>query len=143
MNTVSKVIITTVIVVVVIAGGWWLIASRSTTNNESSNNTDSSQTGSEDTGEVQEAAATITYNGSEFTPNTITVKAGDTIEVVNNSSNVIYFASNEHPIHQDNTELNVGDIQPGSKVTFSITAPGTWEYHDHYNASAGGEITVE
>lgn len=142
MSTVSKVIITTIIVVIVIAGGWWLI-----TNMSANNSNDSGQTnGQNDTNEPaseEEVAATITYNGTEFTPASLTVQTDDVIKVVNNSENVIFFASDEHPTHLDNSELNVGDIEPGASATFSITSSGTWGYHDHYNAGAGGEIIVE
>jgi plastocyanin len=142
MSTVNKVIITTIIVVVVILGGWWLIASMSEDNsNESSNQ--NGQGESSEPSEDQEAAATITYNGNEFSPATITVKAGDIIKVVNDSDGVLFFASDEHPTHLDNSELNAGDIEPGASATFSITSSGTWGYHDHYNAGASGEIIVE
>lgn len=142
MSTVSKVIITTIIVVVVIVGGWWLIASMSANNSNDSGQTN----GQNDTNEPasdEEVAATVTYNGTEFTPASLTVQTGDIIEIVNNSENVMFFASDEHPTHLDNSELNVGDIEPGESATFSITSSGTWGYHDHYNAGAGGEIIVE
>jgi len=142
MSTVSKVIITTIIVVIVIAGGWWLIASMSANNSNDSGQTN----GQNDTNEPAsegEVTATITYNGTEFTPTTTTVQTGDVIKVVNNSENTLFFASDEHPTHLDNSELNVGDIEPGASATFSITSSGTWGFHDHYNAGAGGEIIVE
>lgn len=147
MSTVSKVIITTIIIVVVVLGGWWLIASMSNTGNNSSNDTTNgggeTSNGTNEPGESQEVAATIAYDGTNFTPATITVQTGDTIEVKNDSENVMYFASDKHPIHLDNSELNVGDIQPGSSAIITVTSQGTWGYHDHYNASAGGEIIVE
>lgn len=143
MSTVSKVIITTIIIVIVVLGGWWLIASMSNTGNDSSNGRTNGQNGTSEPGEVGEVAATITYNGNEFTPATTIVQRGDVIEVVNDSANVMSFASDAHPIHLDNSELNIGDIQPGSSATFTISSSGTWGYHDHYNASVGGEIIVE
>jgi plastocyanin len=142
MSTVNKVIITTIIIIVVALGAWWVIASMSSDSNNSSSNEATS--GKDDEADETEAAAeTITYDGASFMPTSITVKAGDTIEVVNNSDNVMYFASDEHPTHLDNSELNVGDVQPGSSATLTLTSPGTWGYHDHYNAAASGEIIVE
>jgi plastocyanin len=142
MSTVRKVIITTVVVVVVGLGGWWLIASMSANDmNDSSNDTTNGQNQAAD--EDVEVAATITYTNEGFTPATITVKVGDTIKIVNNAENVMYFASDEHPTHLNNSELNIGDIEPGSSATVTVASQGTWGYHDHYNASAGGEIIVE
>jgi plastocyanin len=142
MSTVRKVIITTVVVVVVGLGGWWLIASMSANDmNDSSNDTTNGQNQAVD--EDVEVAATITYTNEGFTPATITVKVGDTIKIVNNAENVMYFASDEHPTHLNNSELNIGDIEPGSSATVTVASQGTWGYHDHYNASAGGEIIVE
>lgn len=145
MNTVSKVIITTLIVVVIVIGGWWLIASMSSNNDEMSNGSPSNESDSSqiEPDVEQEAAATITYSGTEFTPSSTTVQTGDVIEIINESSNVLYFASDDHPLHHDNSELNVGDIQPGSSTTFTISTSGTWGFHDHNNASASGEIVVE
>jgi plastocyanin len=143
MSTVRKVIITTVVVVVGL-GGWWVIASMSANDmNDSSNDTTNGQEQGESADENVEAAATITYTGEAFTPATITVKAGDTIKIMNDGENVMYFASDEHPTHLDNSELNVGDVEPGSSATFTIASSGTWGFHDHYNASAGGEIIAE
>jgi len=141
MSTVGKVIITTIIVGVLILGGWWFLQSRSTNMGNTSETSDS-QSG-ENASESQEVALTITYDGTSFTPATVTAKAGDTIQIKNDSSNTLYFASDEHPTHLDNSELNVGDIQSGASATFTISEPGTWGYHDHYNASASGEIIIE
>lgn len=142
MSTVNKVIITTIIIVVIVLGGWLLLSSLSGNSNESSNGTNG-QNDTNNLTEDPEIVETITYSGTEFTPATATIQTGETVEIVNESTNVLYFASDQHPTHQDNSELNVGDIQPGSSATLTITAPGTWGYHDHYNASAGGEIIVE
>lgn len=138
MSSVSKVIITIVIVVVVALGGWWLFSSMSNTDNS---NNGQSQNANE--ANDAEAAVTITYDGTGFVPASTTVAVGEVIKITNNSQNKLYFASDEHPTHLDNSELNVGDIDPGNSATFTISSAGTWTYHDHYNASAGGEIIVE
>lgn len=143
MSTVSKVIITTIIVVVLALGIWWVVIANSPNSNQATNETTTQEESSQQPSENQEAAATITYDGNEFAPASITVRTGDVVKVVNNSENVLYFASDEHPTHLDNSELNVGDIEPGSSATFTTSSSGTWGYHDHYNASADGEIVVQ
>lgn len=144
MNRVSKVIITTIIVVVVIVVGWLVIQSMNNASeptDRSGNNQNETNGGSSETS--REAALTITYSGTEFAPSSATVKVGDVVKVVNNSQNVMEFASADHPTHLKNSEFNVGDIEAGGSATFTVTAAGTWGYHDHYNASAHGELIVE
>lgn len=145
MNRVSKIIITTVIVVVVLIVGWLVIQGMNNTNestDRSGNNQNETTNGG--SGEAnQEAALTITYSGTEFSPSPATVKVGDVVKVINNSQNVMEFASADHPTHLKNSEFNVGDIEAGSSATFTVTTAGTWGYHDHYNASARGELIVE
>jgi len=140
MSTVKKVIITTIVVVVVALGIWWLVIANSPNSNQSTSETTGQEETSQQPAENQEAAVTITYDGNEFAPASVTVKVGDVVKIINNSENVLYFASDEHPTHLDNSELNVGDIEPGSIATFTVSSAGTWGYHDHYNASADGEI---
>lgn len=135
MTRASKVIITIVIVAAVGVIGWVLISSMSSTN-ESIDTSGSNQTD-------KEPVLTITYNGTEFSPSEATVAVGDVVEVVNDSQNVMEFASDQHPTHLENSEFNVGDIQPGDSARFTVTTAGTWGYHDHYNATANGELIVE
>lgn len=142
MSRASKVIITTVIVVVIIALGWIIIRTMNT-NDSADTPSEPNQTELSNDEATQDVALSISYNGTKFSPANETVRVGDRIEVVNNSQNVMEFASDQHPTHNDNSELNVGDIQPGERATFTVLTPGTWGFHDHYNATAGGELIVE
>ncbi len=145
----KKIIIIVGIVVVVVGG---LTAYMLTKNDAEPEATTSSQTTTTDpestsgsTGDnnaVVAEGASITYNGSSFTPSTQTVKAGTIVTVQNNSSSTLDFASNDHPTHKINSELNVGDIAPGESGSFTARA-GTWGFHDHDNADATGTITVQ
>lgn len=87
--------------------------------------------------------ATITYTNNGFEPGHVTVPAGSTIAVVNQSNSDLEFASDPHPTHTDNFELNVGLIEPGGRITFIAEQTGTWGYHNHLNPSRTGQITVE
>ncbi len=94
-------------------------------------------------GEEAEADAVITYTDDGFIPDRITVAVGTPITIVNDSSAILDFASDSHPTHRDNSELNVGEIPSGESRDFTISEPGEWGFHDHYNAVYEGVIIVE
>lgn len=88
-------------------------------------------------------AATINYDGSKFSPSTTTIKAGDTLEITNSSSSAVQFDSDPHPVHTDNQELNVGEIEPGKSVKIIVNNKGTWGFHNHLDSSQTGTIIIE
>ena len=88
-------------------------------------------------------AATITYDGNSYEPSTTTVKSGETIKIVNQSGSRMEFASDPHPRHTINPQLNTGDIDPGVSKTITVTTTGTWGFHNHYNSSQRGTVIVE
>lgn len=87
-------------------------------------------------------AATITYTSKGFEPNNITVKSGDKIKIVNDSGNQLEFSSDPHPTHTNNPELNAGDTANGQSTTITLTKAGKWGFHNHYNQSDHGFVTV-
>lgn len=89
------------------------------------------------------AAATITFTDDGFSPAVTTVKAGDTVQVVNKSNQELDFDSDPHPTHTDEPELNIGSIEPGKSGTFTVTQRGHWGFHDHLNPSLHGNLVVE
>lgn len=117
-----------------------------TSGTDTSQNTDNSDSAdSTDASDTDEAVAgdTIAYTDSGFSPATLTVTAGTTITIKNDSTQELQFNSDQHPIHTDNSDLNVGDVAPGESKTFTISEAGTWGYHNHLNSGDGGEIIVE
>ena len=87
---------------------------------------------------------TVTYNGVDFNPNTVTIKMGDSVTFVKQSSGGMEVASNPHPTHTDYPEFDQGDgPQKGNVIyVFVFGRTGTWGYHDHTNPSAKGTIIV-
>ena len=124
------------LVVVVVVGGIVVLTGKDQKDNGTSPSSSNSSTSN---GQV---AATITYNSHGWSPDTTTVKAGDTVKVTNNGSEEIQFASDPHPVHTDEPELNIGDLGPGQSKTFKVTKQGTWGFHNHYNPSQHGELQV-
>lgn len=140
MNNASKIIIAFV-AVAVIAGGALLL----TQSNKSDRPTTTSQESNQGshTSANKPAATTITYDGNAFNPSTTSVKSGEAVKIVNQSQKEIEFASDPHPTHTNNPEINTGDITPGASKTFTAATKGTWGFHNHYDPSKRGTITVE
>lgn len=145
-----KKLIIIIVIIAVAAGAAFAWTSRSDTDEDTSND-QSSQTTEETTNQQSseepaadtEIADTITYTSDGFSVDNSTVSSGSTIEVVNDSDQTLDFASNEHPVHTDNSEFNVGTIEPGQSATFIATETGTWGFHNHLNAAHEAEIVVE
>ncbi len=89
------------------------------------------------------SATAITYSNDGFSPSTLTVKAGTTVTIKNNSSRLLQLDSNPHPDHTDNPELNVGTVSPGKSTTFVVTKTGSHGYHNHLNTGDTGTLIVE
>jgi plastocyanin len=89
------------------------------------------------------AEHTIIYTDSGFSPSSLRVKSGDRITIRNNSSGFVEFASDPHPVHTSNTELNAGGIGPGENGTFTAERRGTFGYHNHLNETQTGTLIVE
>lgn len=86
--------------------------------------------------------STINYTGSLFTPSQVTVNPGASITIKNTSSHSLEFQSDPHPAHTENFELNAGAIATGDSKTFTVTAKGSWGYHNHLDSSQTGTIVV-
>ena len=94
-----------------------------------------------------EGTATVTFSDSSVTPSTVTIKSGESLTWVNNSSKKVQVASANHPTHTLNKELTngefVAELVPGASATVTLTKTGTWGYHDHLNQSVTGKVVVE
>lgn len=142
MNKAMKLIVALVVVIVVAATVILLTHKKTNTpSTKSSGNSSQSSTGS--TNDTTNANATITYDGSSFEPGSITIKAGQKVKIVNQSSSTaLSFNSDPHPTHTDEPELNAGNIDPGVSETITVTKVGNWGYHNHYDPSQTGRIIV-
>jgi plastocyanin len=88
------------------------------------------------------ASATITYNDQGFSPKSLSVKAGNTIRIVNQSSIGLQFSSDFHPTHTKDPELNMRLIDSGKDGMLKVTRTGTWGFHNHERASDTGSLMV-
>lgn len=145
MSKTNKILIAVIAVLVIVGGIWAVLAMMNkpadTSKNQSSNEQKSSDQTNTNTNTT--VAATITYTDSGFEPATVTVKSGSKIKIVNGSQAEIEIASDPHPTHTNNPELNTEDIEPGATATITVTTVGTWGYHNHYSPTKKGSLIVE
>ena len=88
-------------------------------------------------------SAIIRFNGSDFVPDEITVRAGSAVVFVNGGAEPFWPASNIHPTHEIYPEFDPGrPIGPGGNWSFDFDKAGVWRFHDHWYPKAGGTITV-
>lgn len=85
----------------------------------------------------------VTLGDSGFVPKDITIKAGTTVIWKNSSGKIATVNSDDHPTHQLYPFLNLGELASGSSVQVVFNKPGRYTYHDHYNATSTGTVTVE
>lgn len=130
-----------------VGGVWWVVSGKSSekeaTNNvtEVEDSSTDAEQGSDDQ-EAEEASIVITYTDDGFRLSGNTIKSGETVLVVNESSDDLQFASDPHPQHSDNHELNEPVLAPGEQETFVVHKTGAWGFHNHLNDDHTGMITV-
>ena len=102
------------------------------------------------------ATATVAYDGSGFSPSSVTVKVGDSVSFTS-AGGGMWVASAAHPTHivYDGTSKEQHCVSgyggsapfdqcvPGGSYIFKFDKAGTWNYHDHMNASARGTVIVQ
>jgi len=86
---------------------------------------------------------TVTLTNLGFTPKDITVKIGTRIIWINKSSKTATVSSDDHPTHRLYPFLNLGEFASGSSVQVVVEKSGKYSYHNHYDASQTGTVTVE
>lgn len=107
---------------------------------------------------IGQTSYTIEITSAGFSPNTLTIKTGDSIIFLNTDSNQHWPASAFHPTHAayDSTTLSehcpnpdmtafdaCHGLEQGETFTFRFNKTGRWGYHDHLNPSHTGTIVVE
>lgn len=108
---------------------------------------------------IQEApnSYTVEITSSGFSPNSLTINAGDTVVFVNQDSRSGWPASVIHPTHTvypnsninkcgTNEEIDIFDscrgLEEGESYSFTFNEVGTWGYHNHLISSKKGTIIV-
>jgi plastocyanin len=143
MNKATKTVLVIVVLAVVVGAGLvFFLPNKSNAPGSSTNSSDTNSSDASPTDE-QTVAATITFDGNTFSSSADTVNSGDRVKITNNSDQELQFDSDPHPVHTDNSELNVDEVAPGESKTFVLNKKGTWGYHNHLNSGQSGKITVK
>lgn len=108
--------------------------------------------------ETQKGEAVITFTDSGYSPNEVTIKKGERVTFINDSSVAMWPATAIHPTHRVYPNSDIGKcgtpeasamfdacraISSGESYSFIFNEVGTWKYHDHLNLGNFGTIVVE
>lgn len=130
---------------------------------ETASSTDTSPAPEGDTAGEEDggpAFTVITLTDSGFSPATVTVRAGETVRFVNESSRGMWVGSDDHPTHTeydgtttrehcaDGTATNgtfdqCASVPAGSFWDYTFERAGTFGYHNHVGASNTGTVVVQ
>lgn len=155
MNT--HTLIAAVVIALMVIGGYFLLSNRATapeTPTETVETTPTEERAAENT-----SSTIVTYTDGGFSPDTLSVSMGDTVRFVNNSSRGMWVGADDHPTHTSYDGTATGEhcengaavggsfdtcrqAAPGESWEFTFTKAGTFEYHNHAQASHGGTVTV-
>ena len=93
--------------------------------------------------DAEQNEATVTLTSTGFSPKTVTIKAGDKVVWNNESGKDATVDSTPHPVHTSYPLLNLGGFSDGETLELVFEEAGTYNYHNHLNASQTGSVIVE
>ncbi|MBI4092031.1 MAG: cupredoxin domain-containing protein [Candidatus Levybacteria bacterium] len=85
----------------------------------------------------------VTVGKNGFSPQSLTIKKGDTVVWINQSGEDATVNSDPHPTHNLHRFLNLGQFPSGSSAEATFNEAGTFGYHNHFNPSQKGTIVVK
>ncbi|PSO45805.1 MAG: hypothetical protein BRC25_00890 [Parcubacteria group bacterium SW_6_46_9] len=104
-------------------------------------------------GSANSPAATVTYEDGQFSPQTVTIRQGQTVRFESVDGNM-WVGVDQHPTHTeyDGTSLqehcngrqkSFDQCEVGDTYSFTFDEAGEFGYHNHVNPSAGGMVIVQ
>lgn len=96
----------------------------------------------------------VTYSNNGFSPQSLSVFVGSTIQFRNQSGSSMWVASDIHPTHEDYSGTSRSEHCPdlendnfdqcgsGDIFSFTFQKAGEFNYHNHQNSEHGGVIIV-
>ncbi len=89
-------------------------------------------------------AATVLLTETGFIPQSVTIHSGESVQFTNDSSGLMWIASDPHPLHTDYPGFDsLKSLTKGESYDFTFNMHGTWEYHNHVHQSEKGVVIVE
>lgn len=115
-----------VTILIVIAGILLLGCSKSNNSNSGYNNNPPPTT---------TTGSNVAISNMNFTPSSLTVKAGTTVTWVNNDNIT-------HTVTADDGSFTSGDLKYGNSYSHTFSTAGTYAYHCKYHSSMTGSVIV-
>jgi plastocyanin len=81
-------------------------------------------------------SGTVLIQNFSFSPQTITIKKGDTVTWKNDDSAV-------HRVVANDNSFELGDMVSGASVKRTFTSSGTFNYHCSVHSYMAGKVVVE
>ncbi len=86
----------------------------------------------------------VFFTSNGFSPAIVKVKAGKSVHFINKSTQGMWVASNNHPIHDIYSGFDQGrTVGNGESFEFIFLNVGTWGYHNHVAPAYKGIVIVE
>ena len=159
--------------VIILGGAWWYISSRPPANDATINvNTGANAAGTMPEGSELPSngmvggdadasgattGVTVRYTPTGFVPQSVTIRSGQKVTFVNDTTSAMWVGADEHPTH---TEFDGTDrathcsgsytgptpfdqCQAGPTYTFVFTKAGTYDYHNHSSSQFSGTVVVQ
>lgn len=143
----KKIIVAVAIVTVGIGGvGYALLSNKGEPRPASSvSSQNPGQQSQSETSKIE--TVTVIYDDNGFSPQSVEIAKGSTVNFVNKSSMPIWVASDPHPEHTDYPEFDTPRVlgrmpQMGEDFSFTFDKVGTWKYHSHTASGDGTEVGV-
>mgnify|MGYP001608225862 FL=1 len=87
---------------------------------------------------------TITYTLKGFEPDTMEIKAGESVTFINTTDLNMWIASDPHPAHTGLPGFDErGAVGNSGKYAYIFTQSGSWKYHNHMDPDKRGVIIVK
>lgn len=147
MNKIIIGAIVGLVLIVGVAGTVYVVNQSAQTPQTSSGDSESIKSSPHESGVATESdaqiATTIVFTNDGFEKDSYSVKAGETVKVINNSNTSVQFSSDDHPTHRKNPEINLPTISAGKSTTFTPQRKGTFGVHDHIQSQFTTILEVE
>lgn len=130
------------VVVVLVVAAVVVLNTKNTAQNNTPAATNPSPTVAQAT-EVKSSSTDVKVTANGFEPKDITIKAGDKVVWTNESGTKVTVNSAVHPTHLLWPFLNLGSFDDGQNVSVVFEKAGKYTYHNHFNSSQVGSVTVE
>jgi plastocyanin len=164
MSNPQKILWAAVIVIIIVGAYWWWSSSQNPLPATAANpfpvgtptsQISPSQSNSANNSAAAPTAVTVTFDGSSFSPQNVTIAQGGT-RTWRSTAGPIWIASDPHPIHNgyDGTTMQqhcaagyagtapFDECSQGTSFSFTFNKIGTWGYHDHLDHGILGTVTV-